>query len=225
MKGTNVITGAFVFVCVVLIALFLTQKSTKTIDVSVPGNSASPTITQEKTMKQYEKPPELHIDTKKSYTVDIKTSKGDMKIILFTKESPKTVNNFVFLAQKGFYNKTKFHRIIKGFMIQGGDPIGNGTGGPGYIFDDEPITREYKRGTIAMANRGPNTNGSQFFIMHADYPLDKNYVIFGEIEASDNASLSTLDAIASVPVARSASGESSVPQEAITVESVTIQEK
>ena len=110
-------------------------------------------------------------------------------------------------------------------MIQGGDPKGDGTGGPGYQFDDEPISREYTRGTLAMANAGPNTNGSQFFIMHADYALPKNYVIFGAIDANDTESLATLDAIATAPVVMSASGEQSKPTEKITVQSVTIREQ
>ncbi|PIU73929.1 peptidylprolyl isomerase, partial [Candidatus Roizmanbacteria bacterium CG06_land_8_20_14_3_00_34_14] len=104
----------------------------------------------------------------KILTAVLHTEKGDMTVSLNTNDTPKTVNNFVTLAKKGFYNGTIFHRVIKGFMIQGGDPKGDGTGGPGYKFDDEPFTGEYTRGTIAMANAGPDTNGSQFFIMHAD---------------------------------------------------------
>ena len=156
-----------------------------------------------------------------------------MKISLFAKEAPSAVNNFVFLSREGFYNGTVFHRIMKGFMIQGGDPTCDpstssgqcGTGGPGYRFDDEPITRQYTRGTIAMANAGPNTNGSQFFLMHADYALPKNYVIFGTIDASDAASLATLDAVAGTPVAADSRGEESKPLEPITIQSVTIEEQ
>src|SRR3989344_5502394 len=132
----------------------------------------------------------------KQYTVVMHTEKGDIAISLNTDQTPKTVNNFVTLAKKGFYNKTIFHRIIKGFMIQGGDPKGDGTGGPGYKFDDEPFTGEYIRGTIAMANAGPNTNGSQFFIMHADNPLPKNYVIFGKVTKG----IDVVDKIAESPV-------------------------
>jgi cyclophilin family peptidyl-prolyl cis-trans isomerase len=121
------------------------------------------------------------------HTVTITTSFGDIVFQTYDADAPKTVENFITLANKGFYNNLTFHRVISGFMIQGGDPIGNGTGGPGYAFADElnPDTVSYKlgyvRGTVAMANSGPNTNGSQFFIMHKDYPLDHKYTIFGHV--------------------------------------------
>lgn len=175
--------------------------------------------------KQYANPPAVLIDIKKTYTATLVTSKGPMTVHLFSTDTPKTVNNFVFLAREGFYTGTRFHRIIKGFMIQGGDPKGDGTGGPGYRFDDEPVTKEYTRGTLAMANAGPNTNGSQFFIMHADYPLPKNYVIFGAIDKTDGQSLSTLDAIASSLVSDSGMGEQSKPVTPTVISSVTIEEK
>lgn len=152
------------------------------------------------------------------------TSKGDMKVGLFGKETPKTVDNFVKLARENFYKNIKFHRIINGFMVQTGDPKGDGTGGPGYAFDDEPVTRCYKRGTIAMANSGPNTNGSQFFLIHKDYDLSKNYTIFGSINASDSASFVTLDNIAETPVATNSAGEISQPVEEILLKSVGIDE-
>lgn len=184
------------------------------------------TITESpKKSKSYSSAPVLSISTEKTYTALVKTSKGSMKIQLYPKDAPNTVNNFVFLAREGFYNNTVFHRIIKGFMIQGGDPKGDGTGGPGYRFADEKVTREYTRGTIAMANAGPDTNGSQFFVMHADYPLPKNYIIFGSIDPKDSESLKTLDAIATTPTSFSSMGEQSKPIDAITVESVTIDEK
>lgn len=119
--------------------------------------------------------------------VKIKTNKGEIKIKLHQEDAPKTVESFLNLAKKGFYNGVIFHRVISGFMIQGGDPTGTGTGGPGYRFADElsPETESYQRGyvrgTLAMANAGPNTNGSQFFIMHADYPLPHAYTIFGSV--------------------------------------------
>ncbi len=107
-------------------------------------------------------------------------------------------------------------------MVQTGDPQGNGTGGPGYSFQDEPVTRDYVRGTLAMANSGPDTNGSQFFIVHQDYPLDKNYTIFGKVTEG----LETLDAIASVPVTTNPmSGENSQPQEEVTITEVSIKEQ
>jgi len=185
-------------------------------------HTRSPAPTDAMQKKTYTSPPPMTIDPSKSYTATMATSKGTMKFTLFAKETPNTVNNFVFLAGQGFYDNTTFHRIIKGFMIQGGDPNGDGTGGPGYKFDDEPITRDYTRGTLAMANSGSNTNGSQFFVMHADYPLPKNYVIFGTIDTGDAASLATLDAIANTPVTMSSSGENSKPTESVVVKSVTI---
>ncbi len=158
----------------------------------------------------------------KSYTAIIHTRAGDMTVVLNAQEMPVTVNNFVTLARKGFYKNTIFHRVIKGFMIQGGDPKGDGTGGPGYQFDDEPFEGEYTRGTIAMANAGPDTNGSQFFIMHADYGLPKNYIIFGKMTAG----LETLDAIANAPTKKNAQGtEDSTPVEPVVVTSIEILEE
>ncbi len=165
--------------------------------------------------------PSMEIDASKTYTAVLHTSDGDIEVALNAKETPITANNFVALARKGFYDNTIFHRIIKGFMIQGGDPKGDGTGGPGYRFDDEPFTGEYTRGTVAMANAGPNTNGSQFFIMHADYALPKNYVIFGQVTKG----LDVVDKIATAPVASSRSGEPSSPVTPVTVTSVEISEK
>ncbi len=172
-------------------------------------------------MKQYSAPPAMKIDEKKQYTATISTSKGDMKADLFVKDAPQTVNNFVFLAREGFYTNVKFHRIIAGFMVQTGDPTGTGAGGPGYRFKDEPVTRKYDRGTLAMANAGPNTNGSQFFIMHANYPLQPNYTIFGQVTSG----LDVLDKIATVPVTAGPGGERSVPTEDVRIKSVTIEEK
>ena len=124
------------------------------------------------------------------------------------------------LARQGFYDNTIFHRVIEGFMIQGGDPEGNGTGGPGYQFDDEPFSGGYTRGTVAMANSGPNTNGSQFFIMHADNDLPKNYVIFGKVTSG----MDVVDKIATAPVA-SSGWERSKPVNRVTVNKVEIIEK
>lgn len=163
----------------------------------------------------------MEIDKNKIYTAVLKTSAGEITIELNTKQTPVTANNFVSLAKKNFYNNTVFHRVISGFMIQGGDPLGNGTGGPGYQFADEPFEGEYTRGTIAMANSGPNTNGSQFFIMHADYPLPKNYVIFGKVIKG----IEVVDKIATAPVESSSMGEMSKPVNPIKVESVEIIEK
>lgn len=133
------------------------------------------------------------------HNVTIETNKGTIVIETYDADAPKTVNNFITLANKGFYNGLIFHRVIKDFMIQGGDPTGTGMGGPGYKFEDElnPATASYKagyvRGVVAMANSGPNTNGSQFFIMHKDTPLPKNYSIFGKVISG----IEVVDAIAS----------------------------
>jgi len=163
----------------------------------------------------------MEFDANKHYTATLKTDQGDIVIALNFGQTPNTVKNFVDLARKNFYDKTIFHRVLKGFMIQGGDPQGNGMGGPGYKFADEPFTGEYTRGTVAMANAGPNTNGSQFFIMHADYPLPKNYTIFGQVEKG----LDVVDAIANSAVTSGPSGEPSTPVKPTVVKSVEISEK
>lgn len=175
------------------------------------------------TVKQYAHPPDMFIDPAKRYSATLHTTEGDIIIELFASEVPVTVNNFVFLARDGFYDGVKFHRIIENFMIQGGDPTGTGGGGPGYRFADETVTRNYVRGTVAMANAGPNTNGSQFFIVHKDYPLPRNYTIFGLV--SEKSSLGTLDEIANTPVEASHRGEPSKPVSDIVITSVTLREE
>jgi len=165
-----------------------------------------PTIT----MNQENQNPDLplmQIDSQKKYQAVLTTDLGEITIDLFADKTPITVNNFVHLAKNGFYDKTIFHRTIEDFMIQGGDPEGNGTGGPGYKFDDEPFEGEYERGIVAMANSGPNTNGSQFFIIHQDYALPPNYVIFGKV----NQGLEVVDRIAAAPTTANPTGGSSKP--------------
>ncbi len=163
----------------------------------------------------------MTIDVDKTYTAIMVTNKGTITFELFAKEAPKTVNNFVFLAREGFYDGVIFHRIIRDFMIQGGDPDGTGRGGPGYRFDDEPVTRDYVPGTLAMANAGPNTNGSQFFIVQGrEAQLPKRYNIFGIVTEG----LDVVDSIAATPVTTSATGESSQPAEEVVIERVTIEE-
>lgn len=134
--------------------------------------------------------PETKSDSKENnnmHLITIETDFGEIQFTTYDADAPKAVTNFISLANKGFYNNLTFHRIIKGFMIQGGDPKGDGTSGPGYQFEDElnPNTESYKagykKGVVAMANSGPNTNGSQFFIMMEDYPLPNNYTIFGKV--------------------------------------------
>ncbi|QQG42980.1 MAG: peptidylprolyl isomerase [Candidatus Giovannonibacteria bacterium] len=144
----------------------------------------------------------MEISKIQNHIVTIETNLGTIKFETYDADAPKTVANFIALAQKGFYDGLTFHRIVNGFVIQGGDPLGNGTGGPGYQFKDElnPATESYKngykKGVVAMANAGPNTNGSQFFIMLADNPLPHNYTIFGKVVSGQ----SVVDAIGRVPV-------------------------
>lgn len=134
--------------------------------------------------KQWPTPPQMIIDPKKTYTAVLHTEKGDIVLRLTADKTPRTVNNFVFLARQGFYDGTIFHRVIANFMAQGGDPTGTGRGGPGYQFADEfhPNLRHDKPGVLSMANAGPNTNGSQFFITHVPTPwLDNKHSVFGQV--------------------------------------------
>lgn len=136
------------------------------------------------TKMQWNEPPEMQIDTDKIYRVKMDTSKGMIELDLYPEYAPKTVNNFVFLTQQGYYDGVSFHRVIPNFVIQGGDPTGTGAGGPGYKFEDElrqnPLTHETN--SLSMANAGPNTNGSQFFITHSPQPhLDGKHTVFGKV--------------------------------------------
>ena len=141
--------------------------------------------------KQYSKPPEMAIDTNKKYSATLETTKGKIVCDLFAKDAPKTVNNFVFLARDGFYDGTVFHRVIADFMIQGGDPEGTGRGGPGYRFEDETDPKKnpnsHKVGSLSMANAGPGTNGSQFFITHiATDWLNGKHTVFGQVRSGQD---------------------------------------
>lgn len=175
------------------------------------------------TTKSWDKPPEMQIDPNQAYTATIVTNKGDIKVELFAKDAPETVNNFIFLAKEQFYDNIIFHRVIKGFMIQTGDPTGTGTGGPGYAFADElPSPHRYEEGILAMANAGPNTNGSQFFICNGPdsenlngYP---NYTIFGRVIEG----METVQAISNVNVKKSPMGEPSQPTEEVYIKTITV---
>ncbi|HWE60287.1 MAG TPA: peptidylprolyl isomerase [Chloroflexota bacterium] len=169
--------------------------------------------------KQWGSPPNLVVDPAKSYTATLETSKGTIEIALLAGQAPRAVNNFIFLAVNGFYDNVKFHRVIKGFMIQTGDPTGTGRGGPGYKFEDEPVTTPYTNGTVAMANAGPHTNGSQFFIVQgpSGTSLPPNYTIFGQVTAGQDV----VDAIAGVPVA---GPERSSPTTPVEIRSVSVRE-
>ena len=165
---------------------------------------------------QYDSAPELTIDLDKAYGATLHTSEGDIEVQLYAADAPQTVNNFVFLANDDFYNDVIFHRVISGFMIQGGDPTGTGSGGPGYQFRDEVHAKtSYARGTVAMANAGPNTNGSQFFIVHQNAGLPNAYTIFGEVTEG----MDIVDAIAAKPT-----GAQDRPHDPVTINSVTITE-
>ena len=130
----------------------------------------------------YSEPPPMTIDTSKQYTATIETEKGSMVLELFASDVPVTVNNFVFLAREGFYDGTTFHRVIPDFMAQGGDPTGTGRGGPGYKFADEFTEHTHVTGALSMANSGPNTNGSQFFITYTpQHHLNGHHSVFGQL--------------------------------------------
>lgn len=206
---------------VIGLAFFLFRKKSPIEEVKQePTPTPIETVSTKMETKSLPKP-EMTIDVNKTYSAVLKTTEGDITIELNAATNPITVNNFVYLSQNKFYDNTIFHRVIDGFMIQGGDPTGTGMGSPGYRFDDEPITQEYTRGTIAMANSGKNTNGSQFFIMHKDYPLLKNYVIFGKVTLG----IEVVDKIAMAPTTISSSGEKSKPINPVTINSVDIVEQ
>lgn len=164
-SGSNSLTGT----------ILNTTATTTPVDLNASDSTQSTTTN------------EVNSNKKTTHMITLETNYGKIVFQTYDSDSPKTVDNFVTLAEKKFYDGLTFHRVIKGFMIQGGDPKGDGTGGPGYSFADElnPDTASYKvgykKGVVAMANSGPNTNGSQFFIMAEDYPLPNNYTIFGKV--------------------------------------------
>jgi cyclophilin family peptidyl-prolyl cis-trans isomerase len=168
-------------------------------------------------IQQWSSLPEMIIDPEKDYKAILHTEKGDIKINLFEAKVPKTVNNFVFLAKEGFYDNTIFHRVIMNFMAQAGDPTGTGSGGPGYTFKDEfhKNLKHNKPGIISMANAGPGTNGSQFFITHVPTPwLDGKHSVFGEVEDG-------MDVVFSIPPRDPVNPE----YEGVMIESVEVVEE
>jgi peptidyl-prolyl cis-trans isomerase B (cyclophilin B) len=171
MNKATWIIGAIVIIAGIILTLVLTGV------FKMPSQESQNTPDP----KSLKSPIPIVIDFNKKYTATIKTAKGDIVMELYAKDAPVTVNNFVSLAKKGFYNGLTFHRIIPGFMAQGGDPTGNGTGGPGYKFQDEFSQRTHITGSLSMANSGPNTNGSQFFICYAPQPhLNGKHTVFGQ---------------------------------------------
>lgn len=169
------------FALVGIIAIGITPLSAS-CGGQTPAPKPEPTPTPTPAPKTYSSPPPMTIDTSKQYIATIETEKGNLVLELFAKDVPVTVNNFVFLAREGFYDGSTFHRIIPGFMAQGGDPTGTGRGSPGYRFEDEFSQHKHVAGTLSMANSGPNTNGSQFFITYTPQPpLDGRHSVFGQL--------------------------------------------
>ena len=230
MKNTGPIIWMIAIIGVFILGYLWFQGQNKTIP-PVEENPSIPVVEERQvstTPTPLAQPPITQKaptqNTMSPYTsyAKITTNKGVITVGFYGKDAPKTVENFTTLANKKFYEGVIFHRVIKGFMIQGGDPTGTGMGGPGYKFADEinPTSelykRGYKRGVLAMANAGANTNGSQFFIMHADYPLPPSYTIFGNVISGQEV----VDAIAASPV-----GANDRPTEPITMSQVQIVEQ
>ena len=203
-----------------LITLISCSNESETLNESVQLNTNEQEGDVLSNNKVYDSMPEMNIDISKKYTAVIKTSMGDMSIDFFTEDAPLTVNNFINLSLDGYYDNVIFHRVISGFMIQGGDPSGTGHGEmgkfPGYKFEDELNNqRSYDKGILAMANAGPDTNGSQFFIMHVDYPLPYQYTIFGFVTEG----LDVIDKIASVET-----GDGDKPINDVVIETIEVKE-
>jgi len=201
--------------------MFASSSVDNSRDFSKPEDYQATSTPSPTNINQNNQSTPMPFDVTKHYFATLHTSAGDIEIALNFGQTPNTVENFVNLSRENFYNGTIFHRVIKGFMIQGGDPKGDGTGGPGYQFNDEPFTGDYTRGTVAMANSGPNTNGSQFFIMQANNPLPKNYVIFGHVAKG----LAVVDKIADSKVTYNSSHELSKPVNPVVVKNVDIREQ
>ncbi len=214
---TNWEKAASFFFCVVLLAVVMTACGPSSIPANNP-NSASQKVPVLVGTKQYSSAPPMMIDQSKQYFATVKMAKGgEFTIQLFPDKAPVTVNNFVFLARQGYYNGTVFHRVLEGFMAQGGDPTGTGMGGPGYKFNNENSDLSFdKAGVVAMANAGPNTNGSQFFITFGPAAwLNGGYTIFGQV-------VSGMDVVNSIQL-RDPDQNPSFPGDAI--DTVTISEK
>ncbi len=205
MKKIYIISAIIVFLAV---GIYMTRSKTPTVN-NIPKEEVNKVEVNNSTVKNMK------------YTITIKTNMGEISFVTYDADAPKTVNNFITLAQKGFYDGLIFHRVIDGFMIQGGDPTGTGMGGPGYKFEDElsPQTNSYKegykKGVVAMANSGPNTNGSQFFIMVADYPLPNSYTIFGKVTSGQEVANA---------IAKSKTIPQDRPATPVVMEKVTVRE-
>jgi cyclophilin family peptidyl-prolyl cis-trans isomerase len=188
-----------------------------------PVTCAEPSPTDGSQRKEYSSPPEMRIDPGKTYTATMKTTEGDIVIRLDAAGAPMTVNNFVFLACENFYDGIRFHRVAKDFVIQGGDPTGTGSGGPGYEFEDELPTDGYKQGSLAMANSGANTNGSQFFIVTGNpNALQSLYSRFGQV-VSGLAVATKIESYAN-PDANDFDPSTQVPTKDVTITDITVRE-
>ncbi len=204
MKNTRIIWGLLIAIVILAIIHWYTVSRPTSVFNAYGTDDFAASTTVPVTPAPATSTPSTNTTSTKNFmhTVTLQTNKGTIVFETYDADAPKTVANFMTLANKGFYNNLTFHRVIPGFMIQGGDPVGDGTGGPGYKFADEfdANTPSYKagyvRGTVAMANSGPNTNGSQFFIMQADNPLPHNYTIFGKVISG----MDVVDAISAVQV-------------------------
>jgi len=223
----------------VVLAAYLVSSDDDGTDVAADGSTSTteavagkvgktdcpPTDGSAERKTSFDGEPKMCIDRGKSYKATMKTSKGTIVIELDPKRAPKTVNNFVFLSRYKFYDGLTFHRVVPGFVIQGGDPQGNGSGGPGYKFNDElPKPEDYKAGGVAMANSGPNTNGSQFFILESD-ESGKNLVqaVGGEAKYSLFGQVTEGMDVVKAIIALGGGGDGP-PSEKVTIESVTITE-
>ncbi|MEX0918452.1 MAG: peptidylprolyl isomerase [Candidatus Paceibacterota bacterium] len=203
--NTKTLTIVFIILALIVVAYVFWPKS---VAEELPNNHQPMTDTS------------ADVNNNMNHLITLKTNHGDIQFTTYDADAPKTVANFIKLAEDGFYDGVIFHRVIDGFMIQGGDPTGTGTGGPGYTFADElnPTTESYqvgyRKGVVAMANAGPNTNGSQFFILVADYPLPNDYTIFGRVISGQEVA----DAIAKVQT-----GANDRPLEDVVIESVAVE--
>ena len=205
---------------VTILLVFLTACSVEATETQNVDETVIEGVSQ-MSNKVYTNPPAMQIDMTKKYQAIIETSLGDITVNLFTETAPNTVNNFISLSRDNYYDQVIFHRVISGFMIQGGDPSGTGHGDmgkyPGYKFDDElDNPQNYEKGILAMANAGPNTNGSQFFIMHNDYPLPYQYTIFGIV-------INGLDIVDKI--GNSTTNDSDKPLEDIVITNVQVLEE
>ncbi len=229
-KNVYTILAVFVVLAAVCAGAAGCNKAPASKDTNINSQTNTNTSVDKTSVAQrnnmYPSPPPMSIDKSKQYNAVVTTSLGTFKIKLLSNDAPITVNNFVFLAKQGFYKGITFHRIMKEFMIQTGDPLGTGTGGPGYKFADElPNKLSYGPGIIAMANSGANTNGSQFFICTGEQAINlnsaPNYTIFGQVVEG----MDVVQKIAAVPVGADARGELSKPVNAVLIQEITIAEQ